>query len=179
MSMITCVVFLRMFWNFMKRGGSHSFLVGTISNVLVMEIGWTDVGSGGYILVSCARSNTSFVIEHFIKKFVHTTPMYRMNGNSSELYMLTYYHVGICILFWQVDKTSFEVSSCYLPWVCFKKNKLFLYWKVLHFKSVLYCVSLICTFFTLYRLHIAFQMMTECWGEETYIFESKINFNWN
>jgi uncharacterized membrane protein len=39
--------------------GSLSFLVGTISNVLVMEIGWTDVGSGGYILVSCAHSNTS------------------------------------------------------------------------------------------------------------------------
>jgi hypothetical protein len=32
-----------------KRGGSLSFLVGTISNVLVMEIGWTDVGIGGYI----------------------------------------------------------------------------------------------------------------------------------
>ena len=30
-----------------------------IGNVLVMEIGWTDVGSGGYILVSCAHSNTS------------------------------------------------------------------------------------------------------------------------
>ena len=43
----------------MKRGGSLSFLVGTISNVLVMEIGWTDVGSGGYNLVSCAHSNTS------------------------------------------------------------------------------------------------------------------------
>jgi hypothetical protein len=42
-----------------KRGWSLSFLVGTISNVLVMEIGWTDVGSGGYILVSCAHSNTS------------------------------------------------------------------------------------------------------------------------
>ena len=41
----------------MKRGGSLSFLVGTISNVLVMEIGWTDVGSGGDILVSCAYSN--------------------------------------------------------------------------------------------------------------------------
>jgi hypothetical protein len=41
-----------------KRGGSLSFLVGTISNVLVMEIGWPDVGSGGYILVSCAHSNT-------------------------------------------------------------------------------------------------------------------------
>jgi hypothetical protein len=35
-----------------KRGGSLSFLVGIIRNVLVMEIGWTDVGSGGYILVS-------------------------------------------------------------------------------------------------------------------------------
>ena len=62
--MITWVVFLRMFWNFInslpvKRGGSLSFLIGTISNVLVMEIGWTDVGSGGYILVSCAHSNTS------------------------------------------------------------------------------------------------------------------------
>jgi hypothetical protein len=61
--MITWVVFLRMFWNFIsslpvKRGGSLSFLVRTISNVLVMEIGWTDVGSG-YILVSCAHSNTS------------------------------------------------------------------------------------------------------------------------
>ena len=44
----------------MKRGGSLSFLVRTISNVLVMEIGLTDVGSGGYILVSCAHSNTSF-----------------------------------------------------------------------------------------------------------------------
>jgi hypothetical protein len=26
-----------------------------------MEIGWTDVGSGGYILLSCAHSNTSFI----------------------------------------------------------------------------------------------------------------------
>ena len=64
--MITWVVFFRMFWNFIsslpvKRVWSLSFLVGTISNVLVMEIDWTDVGSGGYILVSCAHSNTSFV----------------------------------------------------------------------------------------------------------------------
>ena len=59
--MITWVVFLRMFWNFIsslpvKKGGTLSFLFWTISNVLVMEIGWTDVGSGGYILVSCAHS---------------------------------------------------------------------------------------------------------------------------
>ena len=46
----------------MKKGGSFSFLVRTISNVLIMEIGWTDVGSGGYILVSCAHSNTSFCL---------------------------------------------------------------------------------------------------------------------
>jgi hypothetical protein len=26
-----------------------------------MEIGWTDVGSGGYILVSRAHSNTSYL----------------------------------------------------------------------------------------------------------------------
>ena len=63
--MITWIEFLRMFWNFIsslpvKRGGSLSFLVRAISNVLVMEIGWTDVGSRGYILVSCAHSNTSF-----------------------------------------------------------------------------------------------------------------------
>ena len=44
----------------MKRGGFLSFLVGTIRNVLVMEIDLTDVRSGGYILVSCAHSNTSF-----------------------------------------------------------------------------------------------------------------------
>jgi uncharacterized membrane protein (GlpM family) len=47
--MITWVVFLRMFCNFIsslpvKRGWSVSFLVRTISNVLVMEIGW---GVGG------------------------------------------------------------------------------------------------------------------------------------
>ena len=34
----------------MKRGGSLSFMVGTISNVLVMEIGLTDVGSEGGII---------------------------------------------------------------------------------------------------------------------------------
>jgi len=43
-------------------------LVGTISNVLVMEIGWTDVGSGGYILVSCAHSNTSLKFFKYCKE---------------------------------------------------------------------------------------------------------------
>jgi hypothetical protein len=49
-----------------KRGGSLSFLVRTISNVLVMEIGWTDMGSGGYILVSCAHSNTTELYSNMI-----------------------------------------------------------------------------------------------------------------
>ena len=63
--MITWVVFLRMFWNFisslpMKKGGSLSFFVGTISNVLVMEIGWTDVGRGGYyyFIIEVILTNT-------------------------------------------------------------------------------------------------------------------------
>ena len=54
----------------MKRGGSVSFLVGTIGNVLVMEIGWTDVRSGGYILVSRAHSNTSLNIDICIQNTV-------------------------------------------------------------------------------------------------------------
>ena len=33
-------------------------LVGTISNVLVMEIGWTDVGSGGYFYETLHSCNT-------------------------------------------------------------------------------------------------------------------------
>jgi len=32
---------------------------------LVMEIGWTDVGSGGYILVSCAHSNKPMIKKKF------------------------------------------------------------------------------------------------------------------
>ena len=37
--------------------------VGTIRNILDMEIGWADVGSGGYILVSFAHSNTSLCVK--------------------------------------------------------------------------------------------------------------------
>jgi len=45
-------------------------LVRTISNVLVMEIGWTDVESEGYILVSCAHSNnTSLICCNFVKEY--------------------------------------------------------------------------------------------------------------
>ena len=53
----------------MKRGGSLSFLVGTISNVLVVEISWTDVVNEGYILVI-------LVIFYF---------MYYMNSTDSNL----------------------------------------------------------------------------------------------
>ena len=53
-----------------NRVGSLSFLVRTISNVLIMEIGWTDVGSRGYILVSCAHSNTSFMYPNVLESRV-------------------------------------------------------------------------------------------------------------
>jgi hypothetical protein len=53
--MITWVVFLRMFWNFIsslpvKRGGSLSFLVGTLSNVLIMEFRLDRCGERGVYL---------------------------------------------------------------------------------------------------------------------------------
>ena len=64
---------LKFYQQLTGEGGSLSFLVGTISNVLAMEIGWTDVGSEGYILVNCAHSNTSFDLILFLRsKFLFT-----------------------------------------------------------------------------------------------------------
>jgi hypothetical protein len=53
----------------------------------VMEIGFTDVGSGGYILVSCAHSNTSFdqVSWHLPKAGVSTVSLSYLSGK-------TYFH---------------------------------------------------------------------------------------
>ena len=98
--MITWVVFLRMFWNFIsslpvKRGWSLSFLVRTISNILVMEIGWTDVGSGGYILVSCAHSNTSLFL---IKKKAGCCGHDRMVVGFTTTYTISAYHHYRCEL---------------------------------------------------------------------------------
>jgi hypothetical protein len=60
-----------------KRGGSLSFLVGTIRNVLVMEIGWTDVGSEGYILVSTQiKSNNSGTAKVKIVKNERDPPLF-------------------------------------------------------------------------------------------------------
>ena len=89
--MITWVVFLRMFWNFIsslpvKRGGSLSFLVGTISNVLVMEIGWTDVGSEVYILVSCAHSNTSCFSHQSILLYLYYYTYQNQNNSWKPFY---------------------------------------------------------------------------------------------
>jgi hypothetical protein len=51
----------------MKRRGSLSFLDGTISNVLVMEIGWTDVGSGGYIFeIFCLSFKAAKKVIHIL-----------------------------------------------------------------------------------------------------------------
>jgi len=56
--------------------------IGTIRNVLVMKIGWTDVGSGWYILVSCAHSNTSlplFFSEHLSYSTLMNQSLIRMS----------------------------------------------------------------------------------------------------
>ena len=57
-----------------KRGGSLSFLVGTISNVLVMEIGWTDVGGGG---ISFNTSSVIFQLYHGENKLIFNEMMMR------------------------------------------------------------------------------------------------------
>jgi hypothetical protein len=53
-----------------NRGGSLSFLVGTISNVLVMEIGWTDLGSGGYGTLHYYTANDYLVKFHQIPSYI-------------------------------------------------------------------------------------------------------------
>ena len=55
---------------------SLSFLVETFSNVLVMEIGWTDVGSEGYNLASCAHRNTSYFLCVHISGNIPVTNFY-------------------------------------------------------------------------------------------------------
>ena len=53
-----------------NREGSLSFLVGTISNVLVMEIGWTDVGSWGvYLSELCSQYLLVFTDINFINNY--------------------------------------------------------------------------------------------------------------
>ena len=77
-----------------------------------MEIGWTDVGSRGYILVSCAHSNTSyrsvFIIAvdnimyisytfHYISylKFKSSIVLTNYNRNTYFLYLLCIYKLGM------------------------------------------------------------------------------------
>ena len=81
--MLTWVVFLRMFWNFIsslpvKRGESLSFLVGTISNVLVMEIGCTDVGSGGYILILVLFIYILCTLNRKLNQSIYQTLIYKV-----------------------------------------------------------------------------------------------------
>jgi hypothetical protein len=86
-----------MFWNFIssipvKRGGSLSFLVGTITNVLVMEIGWTDVGSEVYILMSCddgRRTKSDGNSSHGLKvRWAKKKGCTRIAAASDEVYQL-------------------------------------------------------------------------------------------
>ena len=93
-----------------------------------MEIGWTDVGSGVYILVSCAHSNTSFhfisdlpasfmsEVQDFIKDLYNSgqIEMAKKHGYHRDLnkefnpYELTISSSAACvdILFWAVRDES-------------------------------------------------------------------------
>ena len=85
----------------MKRGGSLSFLVGTISNVLVMEIGWTDMGNGGYILVNRAHSNTRFFYSlNEDRVSYHNLPTFKS------------YHVSECLPYHITCRYNLQKFTC-------------------------------------------------------------------
>ena len=77
-----------------------------------MEIGWTDVGSGGYILVSSAHSNTS-VESRFGQKVWSTFPIaqYRIASPFQLMAPLLFVYKN------QIQTVLFEVGHIY-------KNKL-------------------------------------------------------
>jgi hypothetical protein len=90
-----------------NRRGSLSFLVRTISNVLVMEIGWTDVGSGGYILVSCAHSKTNKIIvdkSNLCSKF-----LFHQNLSQCFFYF-------ICSIYWDPRYITQFCQGLSWPW---------------------------------------------------------------
>ena len=98
-----------------NRGGSLSFLVGTISNVLVMEIGWTDVGSGGCILVSCAHSNTSlkqFCFVHANIIFIAIRFFVCFPVCSFSAFSILFYHLEVVI-------QSIFLFACFLLYLFF------------------------------------------------------------
>ena len=83
----------------MKRGGSLSFLVGTISNVLVMEIGWTDVRSARYILGTCVTVilvDTAGIVDHhrLYKLSLHNVLLLEMPFGHVYCLFVIYPHPG-------------------------------------------------------------------------------------
>ena len=80
-------------------------MVETISNVLVMEIGWTDVGSGGYILVSCAHSNTS----------LHQVLVFLLSYNIDSLYLV---HMLVMEAICHLTLSSFSLSTEFVTFTC-------------------------------------------------------------
>jgi hypothetical protein len=130
--MITWVVFLRMFWNFIsslpvKRGGSLSFLVGTISNVLVMEIGWTDVGSSNTSLNHLLMDYFFLaegiwkvhIFRHLFVWFqtsVYTLGEFHKNRNNSTVFE----ELSVSIMDLTVINICFTVSAsrCQLNGIC-------------------------------------------------------------
>jgi hypothetical protein len=57
-----------------------------------MEIGWTDVGSGEYIIVSCAHSNTSF------PSLLNAASLIHVHGKE---YLMQFYMIKFASGLWQ------------------------------------------------------------------------------
>ena len=98
----------------MKKGGSLSFLIGTISNVLVMEIGWKDVGSGGYILVSCAHSNTSILCR--CMKLIYGRTLFQV------AILMNWFIINLTHF---CDKVSLNKFCTIIPQQCYCENGLY------------------------------------------------------
>ena len=83
-----------------------------------MEMGWTDVGSGGYILVSCAHSNTSFYIKSYGSQA----------GENGSGYIF------------QTARWNFKCDLIPTGFFCLKTNILYIYNVYIVMCSIVLCV---------------------------------------
>ena len=101
---------------------------------------------------SFLKESLPFFTDYYIEKIVIAIPPNILYGNSLKLCMLAYYHMEICILFWQVDGTNFGVFPL---WICHNKDRSCLcagnsyILNMLYFRFDMYILS------TTYRFHIA------------------------
>lgn len=76
-----------------------------------------------------------FYLEYLIKKFIHATLSFVLNGNSSRLCMLGYYHMKIPIFLQQFGLFLLKLSSIFIlniSSIClYAQLPLYLQWEIL------------------------------------------------